>query len=200
MLGEFFLLAYTLGPAAAIPYAIDLMNPGILFLTLFIAYTAPLPLLFLVLDRLNYRKSAEKHVLRRIAEKPIREAKGRSNMHKIYESFVNKGGYMGHFLGLATLAFAFGFLWAALIAYVMKLPRFRSYIAIGFGNIAGLLFWIFITVQTKAFINPKWVIIIVLLVTLALFLYGEIRERKILKKIKEKNKDLLSKITETDKG
>lgn len=200
MIGKFFLLAYTFGPAAAIPYAMSSMahvNLLLIFLVLLIAYTAPLPIIFLILDKFHYSSVAKKSVFQRLIGKQVEAAKDQKMMNNVYKSFVETWGYKGFYMALFTMTFAFGFLWSALIAYLLKLPRVRSYVAIGFGNLVGTLFWIFISVQTKAFIKPKWVIIIVILATVTLFLYGEIRERKVLKKIAEANKDTLSKIQET---
>ncbi len=194
MIGRFLLLAYTVGPAAAIPYASTHISMHWIFLSLFIAYTAPLPLLFFILDRFHYPSATKKHLIHRMIGKPVKKVKDKNLMNKIYCSFEGKWGYLGHYFGLGSLAFAFGFLWVAILAYVLKLPRTRSYLAIGIGNIIGLIFWIFIIVQTKGFIKPKRVIIIVLLVTFLLFLYGEARKRKILKKLKNTNKEILSRI------
>lgn len=194
MWGKFFLLTYTLGPAAAIPYAIGEINLSLVLTILFISYTAPLPIMFFILDKLHYETSAKQHILKKILHHPVKKAKDKKVMNRIYNSFVGKWGYIGHYLGIFTLAIAFGFLWAAIIAYLMKLPRLRSYIAIGLGNLVGILLWTFTIVQTKGFIKPKWVIITVLLVTFTLFLYGEIHEIKILRKIKQKQKELLSKL------
>lgn len=200
MIGKFLLLAYTFGPAAAIPYAMSSMshiNLFWIFLALFLAYTAPLPLVFFILDKFHYPSVAKKNVFQKMLGKQVKAAKDQKMMNDIYNSFIETWGYKGFYFGLFTLTFAFGFLWSTLIAYLLKLPRLRSYIAIGFGNLVGTLFWIFISIQTKAFIKPKWVIIIVILATVTLFLYGEIRERKVLKKVAEANKNTLSKLQET---
>ncbi len=194
MWSKFFLLTYTLGPAATIPYATSFLAMHWIFIILFIAYTAPLPFLFMLMDKFHYKTSAEERLLSKLIGHPVKKAKDKEIMNKVYCSFVKRGGYLGHYIGVFAVAFTFGFLWAAVISYIMKLPRIRSFVSIGLGNIAGILFWIWIITQTKGFINPKWVIIIVLLTAFTFFLYGEIRERKVLEKIKEKHDSLLSKI------
>jgi len=102
----------------------------------------------------------------------------------IVNEFYKQWGDLGFYVSIAFLSFAFGFLWAAVIAYMMKLRRKAAYIAIAIGNIAGLIFWFLVAQGVLGFVDPLVFMLFVLFMSLNFFVYGEFRERSVLMRMR----------------
>ncbi|RLG21563.1 hypothetical protein DRN74_01520 [Candidatus Micrarchaeota archaeon] len=179
-----FLLTYTLGPATAVPYAIQFWSKELTFAFLFTCYTAPLPLLFIFLSKVDYVKKAENKILSlfsSIGEREFRKAK--KAPEQLLKVFQKKWGYLGHNVATVFMAFSMGFLWAAVFAYSFKLPRNQAYKSIAVGNVLGLLFWIFLMEKASTVVNPNFFVFFFLILAGLSWLYGEISERRLAKQI-----------------
>ncbi len=116
-----------------------------------------------------------------IGEREFKKAK--KGPDDIMEFFEKKWAYLGHSVATIFMAFAMGFLWAAVFAYSFKLPRNQAYKSIAIGNILGLWFWIFLIDGFKNIIDPKFFILFFIFLAGFFWIYGEISERRIAKYI-----------------
>ena len=180
---EMFVFTYTFGPATAVPYAIHYWSKELIFAFLFACYAAPLPLLFMAFGKMGYIKRTKHKLLRKMARAGEKEfKKARKAPDRLLEAFDEHMGFGGQSLATVLMAFAMGFLWAAVFAYSFRLPREKAYKSILIGNAFGLVFWIFLIDQVSRFVHPHIFIVLVIMLAAASWLYGERSESKALAK------------------
>lgn len=183
----FIALAFTGGPAVAIPYALSDMPVGAIFLTLLLCYTLPLPLLFYVFGFFEGRDDYKIRLLNKIVSLTKGEIRRFTrSADRVVEKLVQKWGGMGYYVSFIFLSFAVGFLWAALIAHLLRVPRQRAYTAIAFGALLGLLFWFLVVLWSIEFVNVYFFVILVLCLAGVSFIYGHLHEIKTLREILRK--------------
>jgi len=182
-------IAYSIGPLGALSYGIKYLEITQLILLLFISYTLPLPLIFYVFGKTQ--KESNSLLIKtftKITNTPI------SMMEKmtsaIVKKFRDKWGHFGYYLSLTFLSFAFGFLWASILAYLFGFERKRAYVAITLGTAIGLIFWSGIFYFSIKFITAEVVMIIALSASGASLLSGKIHEKRVLYEIKEELKKI----------
>ena len=186
-LEQFFLLVFTLGPAAAIPYGMTFLNSTLMFLVLIVCYTLPVPVILYVLDRFEEKEDYKNRIINEAVfqtKKQIYEAKKISD--QITKTFIDWWGDLGYDLSLAFISYALGFIIAAFVAFFMKLPRPRAYFAIFFGNLFGLVFWFAISIGTITIVRPEFFMIFALFLAFYFYIYGKAREKRVVRDVIKK--------------
>jgi hypothetical protein len=184
---EFFILIFTLGPAAAIPYGLTFLPAELIFIILLFCYTVPVPVILYVLKKFEEKEDYKNRIINEavfLTKKQLFELRKISD--QITKMFSDWWGDLGYDLALAFASFALGFLWGAFFAFLMRLPTRRAYFAIFFGNIFGLVFWFAISISTFNLVGPEFFIIFALFLSLYFYLYGKMREKRILPIIVER--------------
>ena len=184
---EFFILTFTFGPAAAVPYGLTFLNPGVIFVTLLFCYTIPVPIILYILTAFEQKEDYKNRI---INEAVFLTKKQLFELRKIADSvtkvFYDWWGDLGYDLALAFLSFVLGFLWGTFLAFLMKLPKTRAYIAIFFGNLFGLIFWFAVAVGTINIVDSSFFVIFFLFLSLYSYVYGKAREKRIIPIIVER--------------
>jgi len=186
-LAEFFVLTFTFGPAVAIPYGLTFLEPGIIFLTLLICYTLPVPAIIYILNKFEEKEDYKNRLINEavfLTKKQIFELRKISD--QVTKTFIDWWGDLGYDIALAFLSFVLGFLWGAFFAFIMKIPRKRAYIAIFFGNLFGLVVWFAISIGTLNVVDTRFFIAFMLFLSLYSFLYAKFREKRIIPIIVER--------------
>lgn len=187
---EFFILTFTFGPAAAVPYGLTFLDPGVIFVTLLFCYTIPVPVILYILTAFERKEDYQNRI---INEAVFLTKKQLFELRKISDSvtkvFYEWWGDLGYDLALAFLSFALGFLWGTFLAFLMKLPKARAYIAVFFGNLFGLVFWFAVAMGTIDIVDSSFFIIFFLFLSVYFYLYGKAREKRILPIIVERIRD-----------
>jgi len=178
---EFFILTFTFGPAAAVPYGLTFLNPGVIFVTLLFCYTIPVPIILYILTAFEQKEDYRNRI---INEAVFLTKKQLFELRKISDSvtkvFYDWWGDLGYDIALAFLSFVLGFLWGTFLAFLMRLPKTRAYIAIFYGNLFGLIFWFAVAIGTIKMVDSSFFVIFFLFVSLYSYLYGKAREKRIL--------------------
>jgi hypothetical protein len=178
---EFFILTFTFGPAAAVPYGLTFLDPGVIFVTLLFCYTIPVPVILYILTAFEQKEDYKNRI---INEAVFLTKKQLFELRKISDSvtrvFYEWWGDLGYDLALAFLSFVLGFLWGTFLAFLMKLPKTRAYIAVFYGNLFGLIFWFAVAIGTINIVDSSFFAIFFLFVSLYSYLYGKAREKRIL--------------------
>ena len=178
---EFFILTFTFGPAAAVPYGLTFLDPGIIFVTLLFCYTIPVPIILYILTAFEQKEDYKNRI---INEAVFLTKKQLFELRKISDSvtrvFYEWWGDLGYDIALAFLSFVLGFLWGTFLAFLMKLPKTRAYIAVFYGNLFGLIFWFAVAIGTIKIVDSSFFVIFFLFVSLYSYLYGKAREKRIL--------------------
>ena len=183
----FIILAYALGPAAAMPYGIHFMSFWDMFITLIICYTVPIPALFYILKKMEGNdRSRIMKMMKKATDKPIKFSAKSSEwiMYKFHQRF----GHIGYLMSLVFLSFALGYLWATAVAYVFEFERKRAYAAIITGTIAGLLFWSCVAYFSVNIISPSTFMLASLALALISFIAGKIQDQKVIKNMAKQDK------------
>jgi hypothetical protein len=173
----FILLAYLLGPVAAIPYALNVwhLKPEWVYLYLSAVYIAPLPIIFWALEYGgHYRRYYAQGIFRKFSKltnKRIADVVAFGD--EIQEAFEQKLGHLGFYLALSVLTLLVGIFWAVLFAYVLKIKRTGAIMFIALGVVVGDAFWLIVTLNLLQMRTP-YEILSVLLVFL--LFYGRKRE------------------------
>ena len=178
---EFFILTFTFGPAAAVPYGLTFLNPGVIFVTLLFCYTIPVPIILYILTAFEQKEDYKNRI---INEAVFLTKKQLFELRKISDSvtrvFYEWWGDLGYDIALAFLSFVLGFLWGTFLAFLMRLPKTRAYIAVFYGNLFGLIFWFAVAIGTIKMVDSSFFVIFFLFVSLYSYLYGKAREKRIL--------------------
>jgi len=178
---EFFILTFTFGPAAAVPYGLTFLNPGVIFVTLLFCYTIPVPIILYILTAFEQKEDYRNRI---INEAVFLTKKQLFELRKIADSvtkvFYEWWGDLGYDIALAFLSFVLGFLWGTFLAFLMRLPKTRAYIAVFYGNLFGLIFWFAVAIGTIKMVDSSFFVIFFLFVSLYSYLYGKAREKRIL--------------------
>jgi uncharacterized membrane protein len=178
---EFFILTFTFGPAAAVPYGLTFIDPGVIFVTLLFCYTIPVPVILYILTAFEQKEDYKNRI---INEAVFLTKKQLFELRKISDSvtkvFYDWWGDLGYDIALAFLSFVLGFLWGTFLAFLMRLPKTRAYIAVFFGNLFGLIFWFAVAIGTIKIVDSSFFVIFFLFVSLYSYLYGKAREKRIL--------------------
>lgn len=186
---EFFILTFTFGPAAAVPYGLTFLNPGVIFVTLLFCYTIPVPVILYILTAFEQKEDYKNKI---INEAVFLTKKQLFEMRKISDSvtkvFYAWWGDLGYDIALAFLSFVLGFLWGTFLAFLMKLPKARAYVAIFYGNLFGLIFWFAVAVGTINIVDSRFFVIFFLFISLYSYIYGKAREKRIIPIIVERIK------------
>jgi hypothetical protein len=181
---ELIATAYLIGPAAAITSGLGFMNASQLYVVLFISYTAPLPLVFYLLGYFDCLGKCQNRVRLAFAKINSYQMKASKNSSEwIFRKFNDMWGELGYDLSIMFLSFAFGFLWASVIAYAMRLNKRRAVIFITLGTVLGLNFWFAVTVFSLGFLDPKIITAVLLVFAAVSFVYGNFREKMVLRGI-----------------
>jgi len=184
---EFFVLTFTFGPAAAVPYGLTFLDPGVIFATLLFCYTIPVPMILYILTAFEQKEDYKNRI---INEAVFLTKKQLFELRKISDSvtkvFYEWWGDLGYDLALAFLSFVLGFLWGTFLAFLMRLPKKRAYIAIFFGNLFGLIFWFAVAIGTIRIVDSSFFVIFFLFVSLYAYIYGKTREKRIIPIIVER--------------
>jgi len=178
---EFFILTFTFGPAAAVPYGLTFLNPGVIFVTLLFCYTIPVPIILYILTAFEQKEDYRNRI---INEAVFLTKKQLFELRKISDSvtkvFYEWWGDLGYDIALAFLSFVLGFLWGTFLAFLMRLPKTRAYIAVFYGNLFGLIFWFAVAIGTIKIVDSSFFVIFFLFVSLYSYVYGKAREKRIL--------------------
>jgi len=178
---EFFILTFTFGPAAAVPYGLTFLNPGVIFVTLLFCYTIPVPIILYILTAFEQKEDYKNRI---INEAVFLTKKQLFELRKISDSvtrvFYEWWGDLGYDIALAFLSFVLGFLWGTFLAFLMRLPKTRAYIAVFYGNLFGLIFWFAVAIGTIKIVDSSFFVIFFLFVSLYSYLYGKAREKRII--------------------
>ena len=178
---EFFILTFTFGPAAAVPYGLTFIDPGVIFVTLLFCYTIPVPVILYILTAFEQKEDYKNRI---INEAVFLTKKQLFELRKISDSvtrvFYEWWGDLGYDIALAFLSFVLGFLWGTFLAFLMRLPKTRAYIAVFYGNLFGLIFWFAVAIGTIKMVDSSFFVIFFLFVSLYSYLYGKAREKRIL--------------------
>lgn len=180
-------LAFTAGPAVAIPYALGAMSVAEIFFTLLLCYTLPLPLLFYVFGFFERRDDYKIRLLTKIVSFTKGEVRiFKHGADKVVDKLVDRWGERGYYVSFAFLSFAMGFIWAALIAHMLCVPRQRAYLSIAIGTMLGLAFWFAVVAFSIEFVNAYFFLILTLILALVFFVYGHMQENRMLHEILRK--------------
>ena len=178
---EFFILTFTFGPAAAVPYGLTFIDPGVIFVTLLFCYTIPVPVILYILTAFEQKEDYKNRI---INEAVFLTKKQLFELRKISDSvtrvFYEWWGDLGYDIALAFLSFVLGFLWGTFLAFLMRLPKTRAYIAVFYGNLFGLIFWFAVAIGTIKIVDSSFFVIFFLFVSLYSYLYGKAREKRII--------------------
>jgi len=178
---EFFILTFTFGPAAAVPYGLTFLDPGVIFVTLLFCYTIPVPIILYILTAFEQKEDYKNRI---INEAVFLTKKQLFELRKISDSvtrvFYEWWGDLGYDIALAFLSFVLGFLWGTFLAFLMRLPKTRAYIAVFYGNLFGLIFWFAVAIGTIKIVDSSFFVIFFLFVSLYSYLYGKAREKRII--------------------
>ena len=187
---EFILLAYLLGPVAAIPYALNVLHltPAWVYIYLSVVYIAPLPIIFWALEYGgHYRKYYSEGIFRKFSKITNKKAADVISFgDEIQEAFEQRLGQLGFYLALSVLTFLVGIFWAVLFAYVLKIKRTGAILFIALGVVIGDAFWLLVTLNVLQMSTPLEVLCVLLLVLL--ILYGRKREKDVIKWVADKIK------------
>lgn len=173
------LLTYLFGPAIGLPFAggevdLALVAGLVLFLQ---ALTAIV--IFKILHFVDYGSQCKRHVINKIClftEKEIVEV--RKNADTLIDRFHRRGGHHGYYISLVFFSFAFGFVWAVVIAYSLKLRRRYSFIPILLGSSFSFAFWFLVLQYSLNFVTAEGFTMLSISMALLFFSYGRIRERR----------------------
>ena len=177
---DFIVLAYLFGPAVAMPYGLTFMSLWDMLATLIICYSIPLPAIFYVLKKMDCEECSRPiKLMKRAADKPIRFSAESSEW--IVNKLIKRFGNFGYVISIALLSFALGYLWATIVAYFFKFERKYAYLAIVSGTAASLLFWSTIAYYSINVISPSAFLAAALLLSIASFGYGKLKESQKIK-------------------
>jgi uncharacterized membrane protein len=181
---EFLVYAFTAGPAVAMPYGLQMMPWDEVLVSLILCYSLPMPLIFYLFRFFEKREDYKNRYVNRLMSLSKKEARSFARkMKNVMNSFLKNYGELGYEISLAFLAFAFGFIWAALVAYLLRLPKLRATFTIFAGVMAGLIFWYLVIKYSLHFLQPTTVTAVMLACAGIFFVYGYIRETSVLWKI-----------------
>jgi uncharacterized membrane protein len=182
---SFFVLVYTFGPAAAIPYGLAFMPGELILVVLFFCYALPVPALLYMLNKLEFKNDYENKLMNEVVSITRKQIAGfRKMSNQIIETFIDWWGDLGYDIALVFISFALGFIIASIAAFLIKLPRKRAYVAIFCGNLVGLLFWYAVSVgMLEIGVDSTFFIILSLFLAITFYLYGQAREKRILRDI-----------------
>jgi len=178
------LLAYTLGPALAIPYGLRvlLLSPIQLFLLLTAIYIIPLPLIFKLIEFGGYHERLYRgriyEIFSRVTNKQVREITNIGD--EIILAFENRLGYIGFYLAISIFTFLFGIFWASFFSYLLKVKRKRAITSIAIGVILGNIFWISVIYYSLPMLSTE---LILLLLIICLLIYGRKREMRVVREM-----------------
>ena len=177
-------IAYSAGPLGAFAYGSKYFEISQLIFILFLSYTLPLPLVFYIFGKTQHESN--NIIIKTFVKVTNTPVEAMQKITKvIIEKFRNKWGHFGYYMSLAFLSFVFGFLWAAILAYLFGFERKRAYASIAIGTIMGLAFWSGVFYLSIKFITAELVFIIVLSASGASLLAGKVHEKQVLLSIKK---------------
>jgi len=179
-----YLLLGLLGPVVAIPYGLRNFSPAFVFISLSLMYVLSIPIIFLILQRIRLNILHKNKLLDKVAltmEKKREELIDK--MEYIAEIFHKNFGEIGFQIGIVTFSFIFGPYWAALIAFTLRVDITRATMSIGAGSILSLIFWWYIIEYSSRTIDPMLFTLFFLFITIMMFIYGEIKENRAIKRV-----------------
>lgn len=180
---NFIILAYSLGPIAAIPYALHelMMSPLKIFLYLTILYIIQIPVIFKVIEFGGRHKEMYKKTIFRKAARFGNEEEVLHLGDKITEAFQRELGHLGFYFAISIFTMLFGIIWAALFSYALMVKRKRAVFSIAVGVVLGNVFWLLLISYFRTMITTVDMILIALIIPL--LIYGSMREMRVIKNI-----------------
>lgn len=187
---EFIILAYLLGPVAAIPYGLKFLSPFEIFIALSAIYILPLPIFFKFLEFGGHRRIYRIAIFKkfsRITNKSVDNIKEAGD--DIINAFEGRLGYLGFYLAISVFTILFGIFWATFFSYLLKIREKSAILAISFGVIFGNIFWLLILRYSIPMTTSEMLILGLLIL---LLIYGRKREMDVIRKIGMKLKETIS--------
>jgi MFS family permease len=199
---EFIILSYLFGPAVAIPFAWDILPIWAVFLFILASHLIVLPLFFAIFSLAGYKDMGKRRVVRRISSGMNREIEEvRENTVEILELFTKRySGFLGYYLAIVFISFSLGFGWAAVLAFSLKLPRLRSYIAILSGTILSFVFWYLVFLNSIQFIGARVMMLFGVMVGILLLFYGNVKENEAVENVAGKLGRAVKRVERAEKG
>lgn len=185
---KFIILAYILGPVAAIPYGLNFLSPFEIFIVLSALYILPLPIFFKFLEfgghtriyRISIFKKFSKITKKSVA-RIIEEG------DDIINAFEGRLGHLGFYLAVSVFTILFGIFWASFFSYLLKIKKKSAILAISIGVILGNIFWLLILRYSIPMTTSEMLIFGLFIL---LLIYGRKREMDVIRKIGIKLKNL----------
>jgi uncharacterized membrane protein len=181
---DFWIISIFLGPGLAISYGLEnpFFNPAAHLLGLIIVQTASIAAMYMILHVLptNVRFS------NKVLEKVMKQAHDTKDdvihvLHNATGLFKKNFGDLGFYMALAFISFAYGVYIASIVAYLLKVRLKRAMISIATGGAFAVVFWYFLALGYIPFITPVTVFITVTAISAAFMVYGEIREKRVIR-------------------
>ncbi len=179
-------LTFAFGPFGSIPYAfasgLSTIDTAILVSTV---HAALVPIWFGILELTKYGFLYENRLTSKIAKTALnRSKKFQSSIKRAMRDFERRIGQRGLGIGVIGFTFMFGVFWAALVAVLLNIKRNTMMVSIAIGAVISSVFWTFVFAGFVGFLPSPWLIYLVLvIVTLLIFGYKKIRERRVLREI-----------------
>lgn len=173
------LITYLFGPAIGLPFIGE--SPDVATVAGLVLFLQGLTVivLFRVLQFVDYGSQCKRHLVNKIClftEKELGEV--RKNTDTLLERFHRRGGHHGYYLSLVFFSFAFGFVWAVVIAYSLRLRKIYSFIPILAGSSFSFAFWFYVIHYSLNFVTAEMFMVFSISMALIFFSYGRIREKQ----------------------
>jgi uncharacterized membrane protein len=183
-----FALTVILGPAGAVPFALNSMS------TLETAFAVGsinailVPMLFVLLEVIDYSRRYHDRVVSRILTYALKKSRGfRSEASKRVIEFERRVGQVGFGLGMIGFSFLFGNVWASVGAYLLNLKKATMITSIAIGAFASSIFWTLAFKGVVSFLPSPWILYAILAgTTFGLLAYEKIRERRLYRELHRK--------------
>jgi uncharacterized membrane protein len=184
-----FALTVVLGPAGAVPFALN-NNMSTLETSLAVgAINAILvPILFLLLEVIDYSRRYHDRIVSKILSYALKKSRGfRSEASKRVIEFEHRVGQVGFGLGMTGFSFLFGNVWASVGAYLLNLKKATMITSIAIGAFASSIFWTLTFRGVVSFLPSPWILYAILAgATFVLLAYEKIRERRLYRELHRK--------------
>jgi uncharacterized membrane protein len=103
--------------------------------------------------------------------------------------FERRVGQRGLGVGVIGFTFLFGVFWAAIVASLLNIKKSTIIASIAVGAVISSIFWTFALAGFVEFLPSPWMLyLIALALTLFLFAYKKIRERRLLREMSASSK------------
>jgi len=98
-------------------------------------------------------------------------------INKVSRKFESRFGYIGLYMALGLITFAYGTYVTGAIAFFIRVKLKQAMVAIALGSVISTIFWWYLAIGMIPFITPTMVFVVATGVSILLIGYGLIKEK-----------------------